>query len=94
MLVNIPRVATVIFLFLQITGMQVYPGGTLHNDASVGYSFTENFFSDMGTYEARNGEPNYLSMIIFAFSLIIVGVTFAFYYLVLPQVLGLSLIHI
>ena len=88
MLVTIPRVATAIFLFLQITGMQVYPGGTLHNDASVGYSFTENFFSDMGTYEARNGEPNYLSMIIFAFSLTIVGVTFAFYYLVLPQVLG------
>ena len=83
MLVNIPRVATVIFLFLQITGMQVYPGGTLHNDASVGYSFTENFFSDMGTYEARNGEPNYLSMIIFAFSLIIVGAV-SYTHLTLP----------
>ena len=62
--------------------MQVYPGGTLHNDTSVGYSFTENFFSDMGTYEARNGEPNYLSKIIFAFSLTKEGVTLAFNYFV------------
>ena len=42
----------------------------------------------MGTYAARNGDPNYLSMIIFAFSLTIVGITFSFYYLVLPNVLG------
>ena len=68
--------------------MIVYPGGTLHDVSTEGYSFTNNFFSDMGTYAARNGDPNYLSMIIFAFSLTIVGITFSFYYLVLPNVLG------
>ena len=88
MLVLIPRIATAIFILLQIVGMIVYPGGTLHDVSTEGYSFTNNFFSDMGTYAARNGDPNYLSMIIFAFSLTIVGITFSFYYLVLPNVLG------
>ena len=88
MLVLIPRIATAIFILLQIVGMIVYPGGTLHDVSTEGYSFTNNFFSDMGTYAARNGDPNYLSMIIFSFSLTIVGITFSFYYLVLPNVLG------
>ena len=88
MLVLIPRIATAIFILLQIVGMIAYPGGTLHDVSTEGYSFTNNFFSDMGTYAARNGDPNYLSMIIFAFSLTIVGITFSFYYLVLPNVLG------
>ena len=88
MLVLIPRIATAIFILLQIVGMIVYPGGTLHDVSTEGYSFTNNFFSDMGTYAARNGDPNYLSMIIFAFSLTIVGITFSFYYLVLPNILG------
>ena len=88
MLVLIPRIATAIFILLQIVGMIFYPGGTLHDVSTEGYSFTNNFFSDMGTYAARNGDPNYLSMIIFAFSLTIVGITFSFYYLVLPNVLG------
>ena len=47
--------------------MLSYPGGTIHNQSTAGYSFTSNFFSDMGAYEARNGEPNYLSMIFFLF---------------------------
>ena len=75
MLVLIPRIATAIFILLQIVGMIVYPGGTLHDVSTEGYSFTNNFFSDMGTYAARNGDPNYLSMIIFAFSLTIVGLS-------------------
>tara|TARA_B100000073_G_scaffold223434_1_gene186140 strand:- start:759 stop:1463 length:705 start_codon:yes stop_codon:yes gene_type:complete len=87
-LVILPRVVLVIFILLQITGMIFYPGGTLHNPDTIGYSFTENFFSDMGTYKARNSDPNYLSMIFFSFSLTLVGVTFFFYYLVLPQTLG------
>ena len=88
MLVLIPRIATAIFILLQIVGMIVYPGGTLHDVSTEGYSFTNNFFSDMGTYAARNGDPNYLSMVIFALSLTIVGITFSFYYLVLPNILG------
>ena len=88
MLVLIPRLAAILFILLQIVGMQVYPGGTMYDVSTIGYSFSKNFFSDMGAYVARNGEPNYLSMIIFALSLTIVGITFALYYLFLPRVLG------
>ena len=88
MLVLIPRLAAILFILLQVIGMLVYPGGTMYDVSTIGYSFSKNFFSDMGAYVARNGEPNYLSMIIFSLSLTIVGITFALYYLFLPKVLG------
>lgn len=88
MLVFIPRLALGLFILLQILGMLVYPGGTMHDSSTMGYSLSQNFFSDMGAYVARNGDPNYLSMIFFAFSLTIVGITFSLYYLFLPRVLG------
>ena len=84
-LVTIPRIAVFIFIGLQITGMLLYPGGTINDDSTVGYSFTRNFFSDLGTYAAYNNEPNFLSMALFIISLTLVGTTFMLYYLALPQ---------
>tara|TARA_B100000029_G_scaffold95768_1_gene85851 strand:+ start:5130 stop:5885 length:756 start_codon:yes stop_codon:yes gene_type:complete len=85
LLVIIPRIVVATFVILQILGMIFYPGGTIHNNLTIGYSFTENFFSDLGTYKAYNGEPNFLSMGIFIIALTLVGVTFAVYYFALPQ---------
>ncbi|MBL51169.1 MAG: hypothetical protein CMG57_04345 [Candidatus Marinimicrobia bacterium] len=85
LLVIIPRIVVAAFIILQILGMVFYPGGTIHNNTTVGYSFTENFFSDMGTHTAYNGEPNFLSMGIFIISLTLCGLTFAVYYFALPQ---------
>ena len=93
LLIHIPRIACILFIILQILGMSVYPGGTIHDNSTIGYSFSKNFFSDMGAYAARNEEPNYLSMIIFSSSLTIVGITFALYYLFLPRVLGIDKIN-
>ena len=76
-LVTIPRIALSIFILLQIMGMIFYPGGTMHDDSTFTYSFSNNFFSDLGIYESYNGSPNYISMILFALSLIIVGFTFS-----------------
>ena len=87
-LIVIPRVVSIFFVIFQGLGMMSYPGGTIHDLSTIGYSFTLNFFSDMGAYAARNGDPNYLSMIFFSISLILVGVTFTLYYLVLPKVFG------
>lgn len=88
MLVTVPRIAAVFFIALQLLGMKVYPGGTMYDASTKGYSFSKNFFSDMGAYAARNGDPNYFSMILFAMSLTIVGITFISYYLLLPRLLG------
>ena len=85
LLVLIPRIMVAIFIILQIIGMMVYPGGTIHDKAAVGYSFSNNLFSDLGIYTAYNGEPNYLSMALFIISLTLVGTTFMLYYLALPQ---------
>ncbi len=85
LLVITPRIVVAAFIILQILGMVFYPGGTIHNTNTIGYSFTENFFSDLGTYTAYNGEPNFLSMGIFIISLTLCGLTFTVYYFALPQ---------
>jgi len=85
-LVLLPRIALIFFVSLQILGMIVYPGGTMYDITAEGYTFSSNFFSDLGTYSSRNGEPNYFSMILFAISLTIVGITFSIYYVSLPRI--------
>ena len=87
-LILTPRVVAIFFVIFQVLGMVLYPGGTIHDLSTIGYSFTSNFFSDMGAYQARNGDPNYLSMIFFSISLILVGVAFVLYYLALPKIFG------
>ena len=87
-LILIPRVVAIFFVIFQVLGMVLYPGGTIHDLSTIGYSFTSNFFSDMGAYQARNGDPNYLSMIFFSISLVLVGGAFVLYYLVLPKIFG------
>ena len=87
-LILTPRVVAIFFVIFQVLGMVLYPGGTIHDLSTIGYSFTSNFFSDMGAYQARNGDPNYLSMIFFSISLVLVGGAFVLYYLVLPKIFG------
>ena len=91
--ITVPRVVAILFVIFQGLGMLSYPGGTIHDQSTSGYSFTSNFFSDMGAYKARNGEPNYLSMIFFSISLMFVGVSFTLYYLALPIIFGKNKIN-
>ena len=91
--ITVPRIVAILFVIFQGLGMLSYPGGTIHDQSTSGYSFTSNFFSDMGAYKARNGEPNYLSMIFFSISLMFVGVSFTFYYLALPIIFGKNKIN-
>ena len=79
-LVTLPRIMVGIFLFLQILGMISYPGGTIWSEKTTEYVFTKNYFSDLGRYQAHNGEPNYLSMIFFSLSLCLVSLTFIVHY--------------
>ena len=79
-LVSLPRIMVGVFLFLQVLGMFNYPGGTIWNEETTEYVFTKNYFSDLGRYQAHNGEPNYLSMIFFSLSLCLVSLTFIVHY--------------
>jgi len=84
-LIQLPRWVVLLFVILMMIAMMVYPGGQIHNDASIGYSFTNNFFSDLGTHTSYNGSPNFLSMGLFMIALTLVGITFSIYYVTLPQ---------
>jgi hypothetical membrane protein len=54
--------------------MLLYPGGTSNDPARTEYSFLDNFFSDLGMIQTYAGEPNTWSSLLFATSLILVGV--------------------
>lgn len=71
-LVLFPRYALVTVLILFSTSMFFYPGGTIINPNSSGHDFYRNFLSDLGKYSLENQ----VSMILFAFALLIVGIVF------------------
>ena len=69
---DMPKYSMIIFIVLNIISMILYPGGNLHDFEQVGYSFTRNFFSDLGLYESWSGDSNIISSILFSYSLFFV----------------------
>ena len=53
-LINIPRISITLFIFLNILAMITYSGTTLKDPSSIGYSFTNNFLSDLGRHMAHD----------------------------------------
>jgi len=80
-LIELPRLVLGIFVILNIIAMLSYPGGTFLNDATVGYSFTRNFLSDLGRTLSYPGEVNFISSQLFNMAVILSGVVFANFYL-------------
>ena len=75
-LVVYPRYSICLFIFLFCSSILFYPGGTLHNPSTIGYSFTRNFFSDLGILS----QENIISVILFAMGLLVVGLNFILYF--------------
>ena len=70
-----------LFLVFTTVAMIMYPGGTIHDSSTVGYQFFYNFFSNLGEWTARNGEPNKISAYLFNSALMILALSyFIFYY--------------
>ena len=70
-----------LFLVFTTVAMIMYPGGTIHDSGTVGYQFFYNFFSNLGEWTARNGEPNKISAYLFNSALMILALSyFIFYY--------------
>ena len=88
-LLNISIYACILFISFSGFAMYFYPGGTMHNnpfnpnfDESLNlYSHSMNFFSDLGLYNSWSGEPNFLSNILFAYSLLFVSIGIISFYL-------------
>ena len=82
-IIEMPRYSMIVFVLFNAIAMLSYPGGSVDNklsldqaEAQVGYSFFNNFFSDLGQTISHSGDPNWLSCIFFNFSLCVIGVCF------------------
>ena len=67
------RRGLVIAVLLVVSSGLSYPGGTLHDESTRGYSFTHNFLSDLGTGVALNYQRNATGAVLFVVS-VVVGV--------------------
>lgn len=80
-------VASVCTLFVVFTtvAMLLYPGGTVPVASTHGYLFFMNFFSDLGQVRTQSGALNYPSMVLFAVSMIAVGIGLGSFFLVFAR---------
>ncbi len=80
-IVDMPKYSIMIFCILNTVAMLLYPGGSIHNKEQIGYVFSNNFFSDLGTLVTYSGLDNLTSAILFNFSLCVCGLTFIMLFL-------------
>lgn len=82
---TIALVACLVFVGLTGIAMLAYPGGTYISPDTVGYSFTNNFFSELGMTIANNGQSNLLGAGFFLVALTIAGLGLVVFHLVMPR---------
>ena len=75
-IVLLPRYGVLLFFAFTVISMILYGGGTINDPDTVGYSFTHNFFSDLGKFSTKN----FISMVFFTGSLSVTGITFSIYF--------------
>jgi hypothetical protein len=73
----------IIYVVLIFLAMLFYPGGTPTNPDTQGYSFWENWLSDLGLIKSHSGENNIVSMIFFTIALTIWGLSLIPFFLAL-----------
>lgn len=72
-----------IYALFNILAMIYYPGGTSVDKVRVGYSFFENFFSDLGMVRTYAGEPKTLSLFLFASALVLIGIVLIIFFILM-----------
>tara|TARA_B100000959_G_C14950903_1_gene611855 strand:+ start:751 stop:1431 length:681 start_codon:yes stop_codon:yes gene_type:complete len=79
-LVTIPQRTIILFVILNILAMLKYPGGTLLDPSTSGYSFIHNFLSDLGRFVSWNGHYNFYSNLFFNLSMMLTGLVFSIFF--------------
>jgi hypothetical protein len=82
-----------IYALFNVLAMLFYPGGTSTNKESIGYSFFENFFSDLGMIQTYYGESKPLSLFLFASALILIGVVLIVFFVLMSGYFNGSLLE-
>ena len=70
-----------LFVIFNFISMIIYPGGTIIEPESKGYSFFYNFLSNLGEWKAKNGEDNTASAYLFNSSMLILALFYFMYLL-------------
>lgn len=73
----------IVYVILIFLAMVFYPGGTPNNPNTHGYTFWENWLSDLGLIKSHSGENNIVSMILFTTALTFWGVSLIPFFLAL-----------
>jgi hypothetical protein len=76
------------FVVLTLVAMLLYPGGTLYDASTTGYSFFGNFFSELGMTVTHYGKSNAVSAVIFTFSLTVFGIGIAAFFAATQYIVG------
>jgi hypothetical membrane protein len=72
------------FLCLCTLAALLYPGGTLLERSTTGYSFSENFLSDLGRTDSWSNKPNARAATLFNGAVVVLGVSIVPFFLCLP----------
>jgi hypothetical protein len=79
---SLVAVGCVQFVILTVVAMWFYPGGTIADPTTRGYSFFTNFFSELGLTRTHSGGPNTISFILFFVALTLAGAGLALFFVV------------
>jgi hypothetical membrane protein len=75
------------FVVLTLAAMFAYPGGTVTDPTTSGYSFFHNFFSDLGRTVSPLGTPNTVAAVLFATALTLAGLALVLFSAIMPSLL-------
>ena len=87
---RITVVVSILFFVLTTIAMLLYPGGTLINPHSHGYSFFLNFLSDLGRFSTPSGQSNLASMVLFTIALSLGALGIALFFIAFTQLFTAS----
>ena len=76
----------VIFIFILIISMLLYPGGSKFNTSATHYLFFENFISHLGKYKTYSGASNLFPAALFKIGVYLISFSFAILFLFQPLI--------
>jgi len=77
-------IGTITYVILGLIAMVFYAGGTMINPKAPGYTFWENWFSDLGRTKGYSGKDNTVSMIIIIIAVSVLGISLIITAIALP----------
>jgi hypothetical protein len=82
-----------LFIILTLIAMLTYAGGTAEDPSVQGYSFTQNFLSNLGMITAESGRPNWASAILFFIALGAAGAALVVFFIIFQRIFSGSLVQ-